>query len=149
LCRRLPLYPDGVFFSTVSELAKRGRRELRGSKPYSSNLKWRCWRPPPSAQMISIRVSASSTSTKLHFYTNTALCFQVQCILNVFRKRAKARTNKDFFELGRVLTEGTSYEEFAQANSFTGQGPYEVITRRIPSARENCWDHRTEKAEQR
>jgi hypothetical protein len=53
--------------------------------------------------------------------------FQAPCIPNVFRESAKARTNKDFFELIRVLTRGTGYEVFAQENSFTEQGPYEVI----------------------
>jgi hypothetical protein len=53
---------------------------------------------------------------------------QAPCIPNVFEKSAKARTNKDFFELVCILTKGTDYEVFAQENSFTGQGPYEVIT---------------------
>jgi hypothetical protein len=61
---------------------------------------------------------------------------QAPCIPNVFEKSAKARINKDFFELVCILTKGTDYEVFADENSFNGQGPYEVITWLVQQYRE-------------
>jgi hypothetical protein len=46
---------------------------------------------------------------------------------NVWKRGTEARINKDFFELVRILTKGTEYEEFAEKNSLIDLGPYEVI----------------------
>jgi hypothetical protein len=54
--------------------------------------------------------------------------FQAPCVPNVVLKGEKARVNKDFFELVRLLTTGTEYEDFAEKNAFTDLGPYEVTT---------------------
>lgn len=53
---------------------------------------------------------------------------QAPCIPNLFVKAVKARANRDFFELIRCLTDGTDFEVFAEENSFTDRGAYEVLT---------------------
>jgi hypothetical protein len=64
--------------------------------------------------------------------------FQAPCVLNVYRRAPKARVNKEFFELVRFLTIGTDYEYFAEENSFTDLGPYEVICWLIKQNNAEC-----------
>jgi hypothetical protein len=64
--------------------------------------------------------------------------FQAPCILNVWVRGSQARINKDFFELVRVLTEGTDYDDFAEQNSFNDLGPYEVTTWLVRQYDDEC-----------